>query len=82
MYHHLQITSGELKKMITAGQIRFGGNGRLKIYGTLSCSSGKRMKKQNRGFFKDESEAIQHGFRPCGHCLKAKYLKWIEQVSG
>jgi methylphosphotriester-DNA--protein-cysteine methyltransferase len=52
------------------------GNQRLKIYGTLACSSGKRMKKENRIFFKSEEEAIQAGYRPCGHCLNEKYLVW------
>ena len=52
------------------------GNLSLKIYGTLSCKSGKRMKKENRVFFKNEAEAIELGFRPCGHCLRAEYVRW------
>ncbi|WP_343635955.1 Ada metal-binding domain-containing protein [Fluviicola sp.] len=58
--------------------MRFGGNKTLKIYGTLACTSGKRMKRENRVFFSDEQEAISTGFRPCGHCLKKEYLTWKE----
>ena len=52
------------------------GNERLKIYGTLGCKSGKRMKRQNRVFFLAEKEAIKEGFRPCGNCLKERYKNW------
>jgi methylphosphotriester-DNA--protein-cysteine methyltransferase len=66
----------KLKTMISNGKISLGGNKVLKIYGTLECRSGKRMKKQNRVFFADESEAIENGYRPCGHCMPAKYREW------
>ncbi len=82
MWVHSKLTSIDRKKFIAQGKIQFGGNVWLKIYGTLSCASGKRMKKQNRVFFKNEMEATRHGFRPCGHCLREKYLQWIEQESG
>ncbi|WP_255400714.1 Ada metal-binding domain-containing protein [Siphonobacter sp. SORGH_AS_0500] len=49
---------------------------KLKIYGDLGCSSGKRMRKENRVFFHSEAEALQHYYRPCGHCLKEKYKAW------
>jgi methylphosphotriester-DNA--protein-cysteine methyltransferase len=71
-----------LKELIQSGDVTHGGNSKLKIYGTLACASGKRMKKQNRVFFSSEQEAEQNGYRPCGHCLREKYLKWIRQVSG
>ncbi|WHZ08971.1 MAG: hypothetical protein OJF59_002725 [Cytophagales bacterium] len=57
-------------------EICFGGNLKLKIYGTLSCGSGKKMKRENRIFFSSENEAVENGFRPCGHCMKEKYQKW------
>ena len=79
MLYHLQMTSVDLKTKILAGEIRFGGNTKLKIYGTLTCTSGKRMKKQNRVFFYNEKEAITAGFRPCGHCLRKKYLAWMSK---
>lgn len=62
--------------MVRRGEIAWGGNRRLKIYGTLHCTSGKRMKRENRVFFITEAEAISAGYRPCGHCLKAAYQKW------
>jgi methylphosphotriester-DNA--protein-cysteine methyltransferase len=69
-----------LKKKINSGEITLGGNLKLKIYGTLNCTSGKRMKVENRVFFQDENEAIANGFRPCGHCMRKKYLEWKETI--
>ena len=82
MIKHTDLSRTELRKRIQSDKIRLGGNSNLKIYGTLDCSSGKRMKKQNRIFFRDEKEAKANGYRPCGHCLRKQYLKWIEQGSG
>ncbi|MBL7700356.1 MAG: metal-binding protein [Chitinophagaceae bacterium] len=56
--------------------IRFAGYKPGKIYGTLSCSSGKRMKAKNRIFFESEQQAIDAGYRPCGHCVPGKYRQW------
>ena len=66
-------------RLIKSGEITFAGNKQLKIYGTLHCSSGKRMKTANRVFFKNEDEAVAAGYRPCGHCMRQKYLKWRNQ---
>ena len=76
MYHHAELTKRNLKTLIDKGAIRFGGNIPLKIYGSLSCESGKRMKKENRVFFQSEKEAIDEGYRPCGHCMKPEFQKW------
>ena len=73
---HIQLKSKELHSLIRKGEILFCGNVRLKIYGTLSCLSGKRMKKENRVFFGDEPDATRAGFRPCGHCMKTGYQNW------
>jgi hypothetical protein len=62
--------------LICKGDVTLGGYKKAKIYGLLSCSSGKRMKVENRVFFKDEEEALANGYRPCGHCLKYKYAEW------
>ena len=59
-----------LFRLIRNGEAKFAGNIKLKIYGTLRCSSGKRMKKENRVFFKNEAEAIHLGFRACKRCMK------------
>jgi len=34
------------------------------------------MKKENRVFFSSEQEAINNGYRPCGHCMIEKYKIW------
>ena len=68
--------SRRLWKLINEGEVRFAGNKKLKIYGTLACSSGKRMKVDNRVFFKSEEEAIRTGYRPCGHCMRQDYGQW------
>jgi methylphosphotriester-DNA--protein-cysteine methyltransferase len=64
-----------LARLIKENIITLAGNKKLKIYGLPSCRSGKRMKVSNRVFFRDETEAIAQGYRPCGHCLRTKYLK-------
>ncbi|MEI1280166.1 Ada metal-binding domain-containing protein [Leptospira venezuelensis] len=76
MFLHLELQPQELRSLIRKRKLDFAGNLKLKIYGTLSCESGKRMKKENRIFFSSEKEAISLGFRPCGHCLKEKYKVW------
>ncbi len=73
---HNQLSSQALSKLLKNGTIAHAGNQKLKIYGLLTCSSGKRMKKENRVFFKNETEAVELGFRPCGHCLHSKYIDW------
>jgi methylphosphotriester-DNA--protein-cysteine methyltransferase len=65
-----------LKAMIDSGSITLFGNCKLKIYGTISCTSGKRMKAKNRVFFTDTQEAIKEGYRPCGHCTRKAYQQW------
>jgi methylphosphotriester-DNA--protein-cysteine methyltransferase len=65
-----------VKQLVKQGKIIWGGNKKLKIYGTLTCASGKRMKAVNRIFFRSEKEAIQNGYRPCGNCLRLKYQNW------
>jgi len=88
MISHINIAKGKvaasrrLKLLIDCGKITLGANRNLKIYGTLNCKSGKRMKLENRVFFGSEVEAIAHGFRPCGHCMREKYLLWKKIKSG
>ncbi|WP_336517781.1 Ada metal-binding domain-containing protein [Pollutibacter soli] len=62
--------------MIKNGILVLGGNKKLKIFGTLQCSSGKRMIRMNRVFFRSEDEAKLNGYRPCGHCLRVSYNYW------
>jgi methylphosphotriester-DNA--protein-cysteine methyltransferase len=76
MMRHNEIGIQELRRKIKNGSILYAGNFKLKIFGRLNCSSGKRMKKGNRIFFKTETEAIAAGFRPCGHCMPDRYRQW------
>ena len=76
MVYHKDISNKNLRKQIRKNKICFGGNKNLKIYGTLSCKSGKRMKIENRVFFISREEAIDKGYRPCGYCMKKEYQKW------
>ena len=76
MTEHTKINNRDLRIKIKNAEICFGGNQKLKIYGTLKCKSGKRMKRENRVFFSSEEEAKQNGFRPCGHCMKTDYQHW------
>lgn len=62
--------------LIRKHDITLAGYIKKKIYGLLNCSSGKRIKVENRVFFKDEAEALSNGYRPCGHCMKEKYDQW------
>lgn len=66
----------KLFRLIRSGDISLGGYMKGRIYGTLRCSSGKRMKLENRVFFKNEQEAIAWGYRPCGNCMPEKYKIW------
>jgi hypothetical protein len=74
---HSEINNIRLRSKIRRKLICLGGNIKLKIYGTLHCKSGKRMIVDNRVFFQSEKEAIEMDFRPCGHCMKTAYKKWI-----
>jgi methylphosphotriester-DNA--protein-cysteine methyltransferase len=69
MILHETITDRELFAMLRRGHFVLGGNKKLKIYGTLRCKSGKRMKRENRVFFSTEKEALGFGYRPCKNCL-------------
>jgi methylphosphotriester-DNA--protein-cysteine methyltransferase len=70
MLYHTDLSQREIIQLIRAEEITLAGNSRLKIYGRLNCASGKRMKKENRVFFENETEALASGFRPCGHCMR------------
>ena len=71
-----------LQSLIIKGEITLGGYKKGKIYGTLSCGSGKRMKTENRVFFADEQEAVAAGYRPCGNCMPQQYQLWKQKTAG
>jgi len=76
MINHSNTNDAVIRKLIRDKKIGFGGNKKLRIYGTLRCNSGKRMKRENRIFFASEKEAIANNFRPCGHCMRSEYKNW------
>lgn len=76
MIYHSHISNKLLHSALKTKEITYGGNAKLKIYGTLHCKSGKRIKKENRVFFTSEEEALKEGYRPCGHCLRTLYQNW------
>lgn len=71
MWRHDELTDGELFSLLRRGAIAFAGNRRARIYGQLHCASGKRLLRRNRVFFASEQEALEAGYRPCLHCLRA-----------
>ena len=81
MINHNDISSRILFKKIRNKQITFAGNKKLRIYGTLNCTSGKRIKKENRVFFSSDKEAVENDYRPCAHCMKETYKDWSRQIS-
>jgi methylphosphotriester-DNA--protein-cysteine methyltransferase len=81
MLLHASIGNNQLRKLIHTHQLKLGGNLKLKIYGSLSCVSGKRMLRKNRVFFQNEEEAIELGYRPCAHCLPEQFKKWKEKTA-
>lgn len=76
MILHNEISAAALHILIRKKGIILAGNIPARIYGTLRCSSGKRMKKEYRVFFADLNEAIDAGFRPCGNCMRQDYKRW------
>lgn len=76
MWKHWELEDVELRRMIKSGAIKYGGNLRDKIYGTLRCGGGKRLLRTNRVFFASEEEARAHGFRPCANCMRAAYRQY------
>ncbi|MBR2260039.1 MAG: metal-binding protein [Blautia sp.] len=73
---------GKIYESVTPG--KYGGNGKLKIYGRLDCPSAlstiRRFPgsyEKSRVFFADEKTALAAGFRPCGNCLRDKYREYM-----
>ncbi|UFH56516.1 Ada metal-binding domain-containing protein [Spirosoma sp. KNUC1025] len=65
-----------LAKLIKCETVTLGGHQPGKIYGRLTCRTGKRMKAENRVFFRDQPEAIALGYRPCALCMPEAYKVW------
>ncbi len=80
MHHHNRLTKQQLHKLIQNKQITLAGWSKGKIYGLLSCASGRhKIHRDNRVFFKDEAQAQQAGYRPCFYCMRQAYNDWKAQ---
>jgi methylphosphotriester-DNA--protein-cysteine methyltransferase len=79
MYYHQHLNPLDFFRLFRAGKITFAGYKRRKIYGTLKCKSGKRMRVANRVFFTSEQEALHAGYRPCARCMPTEYRVWKEE---
>ena len=51
MIKHNDLSPESIRTLIRKNKIKYAGNIPARIYGKLGCSSGKRMRKQNRVFF-------------------------------
>jgi methylphosphotriester-DNA--protein-cysteine methyltransferase len=80
MFHHNSLNDHKVKSKIKNGAIKFGGNKKLKIYGTLKCKSGLRIKRENRVFFSSVQEALKSNYRPCGLCMREAYKNWKNEI--
>ncbi|MBI1364052.1 MAG: metal-binding protein [Proteobacteria bacterium] len=76
MHHHRDLTDADVFRLIRRTPALVGGHCGYKIYGTLTCKGGKRMKRSNRVFFASVQEAEAHGYRPCGNCMRDAYKAW------
>jgi methylphosphotriester-DNA--protein-cysteine methyltransferase len=81
MIHHKLSTDEFIRKKIREKTILFAGNKSPKIFGLLSCNSGKKINRTNRVFFKSEKDAWKNGYRPCCHCMRSAYIVWRNLLS-
>lgn len=79
MILHSEISDADLRVKLKNKTILFGGNKNAKIYGTLTCAQGKRLKREDRVFFSSQHEAQEENYRPCGNCLRNEYRKWKDE---
>jgi methylphosphotriester-DNA--protein-cysteine methyltransferase len=79
MYNHADLSIEEVRALRASGAITLGGNKKARIYGTLSCGAGKRLHREDRVFFVDEAEALAAGYRPCGNCMRERYVAWLAE---
>lgn len=64
--YRLMRGDGSIVKSRVSG--RYAGNTTHRIFGRLTCVSGKRMFRRNRVFFRTWDDAVAAGYRPCKKC--------------
>lgn len=75
------LTDENGKQKMSQEKGTLGGYQGMHIYGKLDCRSALRHLAlghyaPSRVFFADEATAISAGYRPCGVCMREKYLVW------
>lgn len=72
---------GQKRESATRGTL--GGNAKHKIYGRLDCAAALSAIRRygdaytkHRVFFADEGTAVAAGYRPCGSCMRDRYVAW------
>jgi hypothetical protein len=51
------------------------------VYGRLDCPVALSLLRRGfvpryRVFFAGEADAVAAGYRPCGACMRSRYLEW------
>ena len=85
--YYLTEADGKVYESETRGRLGgYRGGGGRNVYGLMNCPRALRALaapthasyESHRVFFADELTALSAGYRPCGVCLKSRYLKWCE----
>lgn len=79
LYNHAELTDDQVRAMLKCGDIKFAGHKGYKVWGLLTCATGKKMKRENRVFFTSQEAAEKNGYRPCGSCQRAAFNRWKSQ---
>ena len=77
----LTAPDGSTYRSETPGE--YGGNRKQQVYGTMDCGAARSTRQrfpqaflEHRVFFADEAAARAAGYRPCGSCLRERYVDW------
>lgn len=76
-----RLIGGDGRPYLSSQKGTLGGHRRSKVYGRMDCpralaAIARGGYVQNRVFFADEETALAAGYRPCGTCMRDRYLQW------
>ena len=78
--NHIDKPDGEIVRSEIAGILAgYDGPDYDHVYGSLDCGSGKRMRPENRVFFRSQDDAIILGYRPCLNCSRTRVPEYLER---
>ncbi|HLC59368.1 MAG TPA: Ada metal-binding domain-containing protein [archaeon] len=66
------LKDGEIIESYRLGTLT--GNKKHRIFGTLDCSAGIKMKKEGRVFFHNMEDAITQGYRPAKYANRSRRM--------